>query len=175
MKNSKKIYFILTFTGTWLSRTVRFFTKDQYCHVSISLDKELKEMYSFGRIYAYNPFYAGFIHESVDSGTFKRFKNTKALIYEIKITNEQYNKILNQIKEFTLKKDEYSFNIKGLIGVKFNKRIQQNNKFYCAEFVKYIIDTADIDLDLPDIIKPSDFDNINNKTKIYEGILRNYN
>lgn len=169
-----KIYIILTFTGTWLSRTVRFFTKDEYCHVSISLDKNLNEMYSFGRIHAYNPVSAGFVHEKVHSGTFKRFKNTKAIIYEINVTDNQYKLIKSKIKEIELKKDIYHFNMIGLVAVKFNKKIVRKNKFYCAEFVKYVIDEADINLNLPDLIKPSDFINIKTKELIYKGILRNY-
>ena len=38
----KKIYFVLTFTGTWLSRIVRVYTRKQYAHVSLALDKDLK-------------------------------------------------------------------------------------------------------------------------------------
>ena len=40
----KKIYIILTFTGTALSRLIKYYTKDEFAHVSISLDSELKEM-----------------------------------------------------------------------------------------------------------------------------------
>lgn len=43
----KKIYIILTHTGTLLSKIIKMYTKDEYSHVSISLDSELEEMYSF--------------------------------------------------------------------------------------------------------------------------------
>ena len=49
---------------------------------SISLDKELNTMYSFGRLKAYNPLHGGFVHEHVHSGTFKRFYKTKSMICE---------------------------------------------------------------------------------------------
>lgn len=49
----KKIYIILTFTGTALSRIIKFATKVEFAHVSIALDEELNEMYSFGRINPY--------------------------------------------------------------------------------------------------------------------------
>ena len=45
----KKIYIILTFTGTALSRIIKLTTRVEFAHVSIALDEELKEMYSFGR------------------------------------------------------------------------------------------------------------------------------
>lgn len=34
-------------------------------------------MYSFGRLNPYNPFWGGFVHESIDKGTFKRFYLTR--------------------------------------------------------------------------------------------------
>ena len=52
----KKIYIILTFTGTALSRIIKMATKVEFAHVSIALDEELNEMYSFGRINPYIPF-----------------------------------------------------------------------------------------------------------------------
>ena len=66
----KKIYLVLTHTGTILSRIIRIYTKDEFTHVSISLDDELNEMYSFGRLNPYNPFLGGFVHENINYGTF---------------------------------------------------------------------------------------------------------
>ena len=65
----KKIYIILTHTGTVLSRIIKIYTKDEFSHVSIALDKDLKQMYSFGRLNPYNPFIGGFIHEYINSGS----------------------------------------------------------------------------------------------------------
>ena len=61
------IYIVLSHTGTVLSRLIKTFTRAEYSHVSISLDKNLEKMYSFGRINPYNPFYAGFVHEKIHS------------------------------------------------------------------------------------------------------------
>ena len=83
---TRKIYIVLTYTGTILSKIIRVYTKAEFCHVSLSLDKRLNKMYSFGRLNPYNPFIGGFVHEGINIGTFKRFKNTKAEIYEIEVT-----------------------------------------------------------------------------------------
>ena len=77
------IYIVVTHTGTILSRIVHSYTKDEFSHVSISLDKELKEMYSFGRLNPYNAFWGGFVHEHIDKGTFKRFYNTRAKVFSL--------------------------------------------------------------------------------------------
>ncbi|MBR6133702.1 MAG: hypothetical protein IKQ29_03170 [Bacilli bacterium] len=174
MNEKVKIYFILSYTGTILSRLVRIFTKDEFCHVSLSLDKNLTKMYSFGRINPYIPFLGGFVHESPKWGTFKRFKNTQARIISCEVTKEQYNKIEQTIKKFSVEKKNYSFNIIGLIGVKLHKKIQRANHFYCAEFIKYLVEQADLDYELPEIIRPQDFASIPSEI-IYQGLLKQYN
>lgn len=170
----KKIYIVLTHTGTNLSKIIKKYTKDEFSHVSISLDIELKQMYSFGRLNPYNPFWAGFVHEYIDSGTFKRFYNTKTKIYSLEVTKEQYESIKNSIKKFQDEKNKYTFNIIGLLAVGINKRIKITNSFYCAEFVKYIMDKAKINTGLPDIVKPEDFKKIKKIEEIYKGLLRTY-
>ena len=169
----KKIYLIFTYTGTFLARLIKFYTKEEYSHVSIALDQELKEMYSFGRLNPYNPLKAGFVHEELNTGTFKRFYNTKASIYSLPITTHDYYKILGTIHKFKKNKSKYKFNI-GLIAVALNKKITYKKSLYCAEFVKYILDEANLSFNLPDLIKPMSFKKIPNLTLIYKGYLRDY-
>lgn len=168
----KKIYIILTHTGTNLSKLIKSYTKDEFSHVSISLDEELKEMYSFGRLHPYNPFWAGFVHEYIDKGTFKRFFNTKTKIYALEITEKQYEKVKETIEK--IEKENYTFNILGLFAVGFHKKIKMKHSFYCAEFVKYVIEQAEIPVKLPDIIRPEDFKDIEGLQEIYSGFLRKY-
>lgn len=170
-----KIYIVLTHTGTILSNIIKKYTKDEYSHVSIALDEELEEIYSFGRIYPRIAFIGGLVKESLTSGTFKRFKNTNTGVYELEVTNEQYEKIQETIKTMFEHKDEYKFNIKGLFFVAINKKIKRPKTFYCAEFVKYVLDKAEIDTKcLPEIIKPESFKKLENMELIYKGKLRKY-
>ena len=174
-KKSKKIYIVLTYTGTFLSKIIKIFTRAEYCHASLSLDKKLNKMYSFGRLNPYNPFIGGFVHEGINHGTFKRFKRTKAEIYEIEVTNIQYVKIRKLIKNFEDNKKDYKFNRLGLFLAGINYKYTKENSFYCSEFVKYLIETAELDLELKDIMKPIDFKKVIDNNFLYKGKLRNYN
>ncbi len=174
-KRTKKIYIVLTYTGTILSKIIRIYTGAEYSHVSISLDKKLNKMYSFGRLNPYNPFIGGFVHEGIYIGTFNRFKKTKAEIYQIEVTNEQYNKIKQKIKNIEKNKDSYRFNLMGLAFAGVNHKYKRDKSFYCAEFVKYLTDEAEIELNLPDVIRPIDFKTKTNLEILYTGSLRNYN
>lgn len=171
----KGIYIILTYTGTIPSKVIKVFTKDEFSHVSISLDVDLNEMYSFARLRKYNFFVAGFLHEKINEGTFKRFRKTKAKIYHLKVTDEQYGIIKDTIQSVNDNKEEYKFNILGLCAVSIHKKIKREHYFYCAEFVKYVLEKAGINTNLPDIVKPEDFKCLEGLEEIYSGILRKYN
>lgn len=173
----KYVYIVLTRTGTILSKLIKAYTNAEFTHVSIALDEDLKEMYSFGRLNPYNPFIGGFVHEYIDSGTFKRFSNTVTRIYRLPITDEQYNLIKNNIDYFQVHKEEYNFDIIGLFLNALHIDLHREKKLYCASFVKTIIDNAELEIILPTPIKPEDFKQLeclNDTLIIYEGLLSNY-
>lgn len=170
----KKIYIILASSPTYLSRIIKAYTKDEYSHSSISLDKELNEMYSFGRLNAYNPFFGGFTQESVDFGTFKRFKKSNVEIYSLEVTESQYKRIKRTIERVEKNRKDYSFNVVGLFAVAFNKKIQVENHFYCAEFVKYVLENSKIDTGLPNLIRPECFRSMEGLNLEYTGRLCDY-
>ena len=172
----KKVYIILSYTGTALSQIIKNITKDEFAHVSIALDEDLVEMYSFGRLNPYNPFWGGFVHEGINIGTFKRFRNTRARVYSLFVSDEQYEKMQKLISYFGENKEKYKFNFIGLACVGIKKRVMRKNRFYCAEFVKHILKSAGIAEvnKLPKLIKPEDFKKLENTRIEYEGLLRKY-
>lgn len=171
----QRIYIVLTHTGTLLSNIIKTYTKNEYSHVSIALDEELEEIYSFGRINPYIAFVGGLVKESLTSGTFKRFKKTNTSVYELEVTEKQYEDIKSKIQKMMQHKDEYKFNIKGLFYVALNKKVKKPKTFYCAEFVKYVLESSNVDTsNLPEIIKPEDFKKMPNMELLYKGKLRKY-
>lgn len=170
----KKIYFVLTYSGTILGRIIKFKTKKVYTHVSISLDEDLTRMYSFSRLNPYNCFIGGFMHEELNKGCYKRFKKTRALITSMEVTDYQYEKLEEQIKVFEENKDKYKFNVLGLIYIFFDREIHRENYFYCAEFIKYILKNSNIQIELPAMPRPENFEKIKESEIIYKGILNHY-
>lgn len=172
----KRIYIILTQTGTILSRLSKMATKKTYNHVSIALDYDLKEMYSFGRLNPYIFFWGGFVHEGIDFGTFRRFKNTQAKVLFLDVSDEEYDAIRTRIEYFIENSKFFKFNIKGLFYALRNKNLERSNKYYCSQFVKYMLKQAQIkggEL-LPDCVKPQDFEDIEGVECCYTGLLKTY-
>ena len=170
----KKVYILLTHTGTILSKAIKLYTSHEYTHVSNALDEKLDRLYSFGRINPYNPFIGGFVHESINNGTFKRFQNTQARLYCLEISDYRFNRIKHIINNMNRNRGKYHFNTIGLFLVVLNIKLRRNNYFYCAEFVKYLFDQSGTDILLPEITKPADFLKLNDLTMIYQGKLKDY-
>ena len=172
----KSIYVVLSQTGTMFSRALKFFTRAEYNHASISLTPTLERMYSFGRLNPYNPFIGGFVEEGKNIGTFKRFYNTKAMVLEFKVSEEKYNALQYFIDYFKTHKCEFHYNYLGVLFACFKKHHTSSKRFYCSEFVKECLKVFDVENagELPNIIKPIDFLKLNNKQIIYTGLLQNY-
>ncbi|MBO5926145.1 MAG: hypothetical protein J6Q38_01115 [Clostridia bacterium] len=170
------IYIVLSQTGSFVSKGLKVFTKDKYNHVSISLDSGLDEMCSFGRYYAYFPFWGGFVKESTKSGSLKRFKNTESLIIKISANEEKINGVRLKINQMFASKRKYRYDMIGVLLAKFGKNKKRKFRYYCSEFVKEILIENDIlkREDCPEIMKPMDFLNVSGGEIIYEGSLHAY-
>ncbi len=171
----KNIYIVLAHTGTLLSRIIKIRTGAEYTHSSISLDEDLNEMYSFGRKWSYIAFIGGFVKEGISWGTYKRFYKTEVSILKIPVTDEQYDRISREIKYIKQHKNEYKFNVLGLFLAGFNKKLQLNKTYYCAEFVKKMLEVGLLDIhELPEVIKPENFKDLSYAKLIYKGKLKKY-
>ena len=81
----------------------------------------------------------------------------------------------NIIADINANKKDYRFNVRGMFLAVVNQKLKRERYFYCAEFVKYLLDESNLDVNLPEIVKPDDFNKIDNLQEIYTGILRKYN
>lgn len=172
----KKLYIVLSQTGTMFSRLLKLVTHAKYNHASISLDENLNKMYSFGRKNPYNPFVGGFVEEGKNLGTFKRFVKTKAMVIELEVEEEKFNAIKYFITYFKENKTKFHYNYLGILFACFKKNYETGKRYYCSQFVRTCLALFNIEnsVELPKIIKPIDFLKLNNKHIIYEGLLKNY-
>jgi hypothetical protein len=172
----KQIYIVISQTGSILSRILKLITGADYNHVSLGLNSDLKYLYSFGRKNPSFPLPGGFVIESPDFGTFKRFYNTKVLVLALNVDAQKYNAIDKKIKNMLDNKQNYSYNYLGLCLAIFKINKSFNRRYYCSEFVKYILECFKVDgfESLSDFPKPMHFLNIPDTKLIYDGKLKDY-
>ena len=170
------VYIVVSQTGTLLSRLLKLVTKAEYNHASISLVPDLGTMYSFGRKNPYNPFWAGFVTESARFGTFKRFSNTRVVVLDITVSEEQYQAIQRRIQVMTALKEHYHYNYLGLWLAGLRICYRQKRCFYCSEFVKDILEKNEIHgaAQMQSIVLPIHFLSLPTARQIYSGLLRDY-
>ena len=171
-----KIYVLLMHTNTIPSKFVKFFTRYEYSHVAISLEKECKTIYSFGRKSLHNIFNGGFSVQNKKGEFFQKFNNTICKIYEIKVTQEQYQEVKNIINYMENNTSKYKYDFIGIIPRFFKIPITFENKFVCSYFIAYVLDKAQICSFEKDIslVVPKNFENIINASEIYKGKYLKY-
>ncbi len=175
-EKTKQLYIVVSQTGTLLSRILKFITHKQYNHASLSLASDLSTMYSFGRLHPYNPFFGGFVTESPNHGTFKRFKNTDVIVLALPISEEQYGTVVNMLRSMKEQHKKYHYNYLGLCLAYFHIHMRYKNRFYCSEFVKEVLERNNVDGydTLGAIVHPMNFLNIPAAETVYIGKLKNY-
>lgn len=174
MENEQKqIYIVLSQTGTILSRLLHAITKKEFNHSSISLNRELTRMYSFGRRNAYNPVWAGYVKESPYFGTFKRFPKTKITVVELQVDAETFDDIAAELEEMYARHKKLRYDILGLLTAAFGIHYKREDYYYCSDFVRQVLVNNSIDgaEQLREIVHPIDFLGLPGARVVYRGRL----
>ena len=172
----KQIFIVITQTGTMLSRILKRITGAEYNHASLSLSRDLTRMYSFGRRHPYNPFWGGFVIESPHAGTCRRFSDTTAVILAGEITEERYAALEATLETMWARREQFSYNLGGLLLAYFHILWKRSNRYYCSEFVEDMLLQAEVrgagDL-RAHVVQPIHFLRLPH-TRLYAGRLRDY-
>jgi hypothetical protein len=153
------LYVVLTRTNTIISRLIYLFTRDEYTHAALSLDKELTEMYSFARKYTYNPFVGRFKHEYLGKGVYKHSKYLPGVVLEIEVPKESYDEARKLVEQFIANRSRYKYNFRGLIYGLLNKPTTREDRFLCSQFVYFVLNQSGVvDFHMPaNLVRPVDF------------------
>ena len=172
----KKVYIVLSQTGTALSKILKLITGAEYNHASISLDGTLHELYSFGRVYPRNPVIGGFVRESKNSGTFKRFCKTKIIVLQTEVSDDIYCKMQNYLCYMYKRKKEFGYNYRGLFLAAVHVNAAHKNHYYCSEFVRHFLIKYGINdfMTYNTIVKPMDFLKLQKWDVVYQGEMQAY-
>lgn len=172
----KSIYLLLTQTNTTLASAIRFYTKGSYSHVSMSLDENLEELYSFSRKYTRNPFIGTFMNEDIEGGVYALKPMTQSMVLRIDVTDQQYSNVECILTDFKENRAKYGYSVLGLIYFMLEIPRQNDYKFTCAQFVTFVLEEAKVtSFDTHySFRRPDDFIERYKDHVIYEGLLKDY-
>ncbi len=176
MATDRSVFILLTNTGTLFTKMIQGYTRAPYNHASISFNRELSELYSFGRKNPNNPLNGGFVREDIKTGTFSKYPNTTCVIYELRVTDREVEKMKRVLQLFIRKDKKYLYNILGVIGIALKEPVEFSNSYFCSQFVAEILERSGIKLwnKLPALVTPDDFRQCERLDLIYEGRLSEY-
>ena len=167
----KKIYVLLMQTHTITDKLIRFFTRYEYSHVAISLNKECSLLYSFGRKRWNVAWIGGYTIENKNGKFFKNFKETECKIYELEVTDSQYEKTKDILSHMNENRDDYKYDYFGIILRFFGIPVKFKKRYVCSFFVASVLKQADVHDFGKDTcwVIPSDFEKINSWNIVYRG------
>lgn len=170
------VYLVLSSSSSLPAKVIKRFCGQKLNHSSISVDKTLECMYSFGRINCYNCFSAGFVKESKNTGFYKRFTDTYIKVYKLPVEEEVYNNTKAYLEEWYDNKDSYSYSYLGILFASVNRPLEREYRYYCSEFVAKVFQDCSIRELNRDVhtYRPYYFEELENKDLIYEGLFTDY-
>ncbi|MCM1168205.1 MAG: hypothetical protein NC401_19645 [Ruminococcus sp.] len=172
----KEIYIVVTQTGSIVSRMLKKITGAEYNHVSVSLEADLRCMYSFGRKYTYFPWYGGFVRESTEFGAMKRFSHANAIVMSIPVCEDTFNEVETALKNMIDHKNDYYYDSIGLVLAGFKIIYKRERHYYCSNFVRELLVNFGIEDSefFEPIVQPMHFLDIPDGNVIYRGRLCDY-
>lgn len=177
MQNDKKyIYLILSSSSSLPAKIIKFFTKNQLNHSSISLDDSLHKMFSFGRLKMWNAFHGGFVVEDKDKGFYEKFTDTYIKLYRFPVSDEIYEKTKEYLLNCAEQKETFKYNLIGAVLSKFGIPLARDQQYFCSEFVAITFKECGIRPINRDVhtYHPYFFLELEDKELIYEGMLADY-
>ena len=131
----KNIYVVLSATPTKIGLAIRTLTRSSFNHASISLDKNLGQMYSFARYRARNALVGGFIREFPERLTLGKDKSVKIKVYKIPVSKEGYRQIEDFVYNIMKYQDTYIYNSLAVLGRPFGLGYDTYRAYVCTDFV----------------------------------------
>ena len=171
------LYIILSQTGTVASRLIQTVTRAPYNHSSISLDRGMNEMYSFGRRRLYLQWIGGFIRENPNTHVFRRFPNTLCEVIALPVSGGVYRRALDVIDLFVDEASDFKYDVLGLWTRPLGLKLKRSHRFICSQFVATVLQMSgawDLGGRDPYFTYPEDFRRIPGSTVVFRGKLRDW-
>lgn len=175
--SEKYIYVIVSATYTKAGKVIRMVTRSVYNHVSLSFDENMKELYSFARLYYDLPFVGGPVKETYDRFCLHKPSGGVSIkVFKIPVTEEAFNAARARVREI-FNDGEYAYNLISAFTFMFRHGVERYKTFTCSEFVSHVLRIARPDVlpDIPDCkIVPDDFTDFLAPFEIYRGALNGF-
>ena len=137
-KNNDYIYIALVKALTGLGKFARRFSKYEYTHIAVCMNKNIDDFITFSRKKHYTPFNSGFMHETLDCYAFGNNEKIKLKIFKLPVTIEN-KKIIEQYIKKVANDNEYIFNLYSMATMSLFHGFRIYKAHNCMSFVSKIL------------------------------------
>ena len=132
------IYIVFSATPTGMGRLIRKATRNRYNHVSLSLSRDIRKMYSFARLHRTIPLYGGFVAESILR--YQSFAGTaKVKICRIEVPEPRLTYLHNLLDRLWNEREAYIYNTPAALASLLHLRPHISRAYTCVTFVQKLL------------------------------------
>jgi hypothetical protein len=168
------IYVVLSATPTKIGKFIRAVTKSSFNHASISLSRDLSEMYSFARYRARNALVGGFIKEFPERLTLGKDRSVQIKVYRIPVSDKQYNQVKSFIYSIRDCDEKYIYNSLAVLGRPFGVGYNTYKAYVCTDFVIRALMQGGLEFNSTRLT-PGQMEEVLQPYLYYSGTLHDYN
>ena len=121
----KNIKVVLTKYSDLTANVLYLLTGFGYTHVSLALDGDDAEMYSFN--------YKGFCVETAAKHRRRGVRQSKC--YHLKISDRAHDRLKKRVEHFIAHREEYSYTKFGVVCCVLGIPFRRNKRYFCSQFV----------------------------------------
>ena len=132
------IYIVFSATPTGMGRLIRKATRNRYNHVSLSLSRDIRKMYTFARLHRAIPLYGGFVVESILR--YQSFAGTaRVKICRVEVPESQLTYLHNYLERLWNEREEYIYNTPAALASLVHLRPNIFRAYTCVTFVQKLL------------------------------------
>lgn len=155
----RNIYILLTRSGTLLSQLIALSTCDTFTHVSISLEPDIADFYSFARRRSRLPLPAGLVRERLCEGYWGRHPGIPCTLLALPVEDAAFSRVKRRLARMNARADEYHYSLLGVLLCAADIVHRRPDHYFCSQFVGELLASSGA-VELPrdtSLLHPDDF------------------
>ncbi len=168
--SQKYIYVVFASTPYRMGVLIRKLSGNFYNHVSIAMDENLEQMYSFARRNYHYPLYGGFVRES-HARYHANGKSAQIKVCRLPVSEEQHRVLTEKMQRMYENRYHFLYNHLSIFGTPFRRTIPVKDAYICIEFAVHILSFLGLEVTDGNFYTIRDLETILENHIVYTGAM----